>query len=432
MKIVLLVPRRPDGGHRDRLWVFCRAAWEREFPDFEIHEGLHLDGPFNRSAAVNAAAAAAGAWDLALVIDSDIVIDPELVRKGLDRAVATGRVVLPFDRRMMVTEAGTALVLDGHVGSWVRFARLDRYRDHASSCVVVPRAAWDAVGGFDDRFVGWGGEDDAFWAACDATAGTERLPGQVWHLWHPSAAQTHTPLYRRNLALLSRYRHDPAAAIAERHNPTDPDAIAVCVLTNGRRRDLLAATIASADANLKGNIARRVILADRANVTFDGWDTIAIKGGNFWRAMGSASVVAAGLPEPWIYWIEDDFTHNHVVDLDAMRRTLAANPNCVQMSLMRQAWYQLEVAAGGVREQRPEQFTDMGGWLAHRWYWTQNPMLMPRWVYEQHPWPQGASSEAAFGVEVLADPDRVAGVWGSMDTPPAVTHIGEVRAGRGY
>jgi hypothetical protein len=51
--------------------------------------------------------------------------------------------------------------------------------------VVLSRDAYDAVGGIDPRFVGWGGEDISFARALDTLAGPAfRMREPMWHLWH--------------------------------------------------------------------------------------------------------------------------------------------------------------------------------------------------------------------------------------------------------
>ncbi|MFK4998906.1 galactosyltransferase-related protein [Bacillus sp. N9] len=50
---------------------------------------------------------------------------------------------------------------------------------------VVPRKHFETVGGFDERFVGWGGEDDAFAASLNTLCGyVKRLDATIYHLWH--------------------------------------------------------------------------------------------------------------------------------------------------------------------------------------------------------------------------------------------------------
>lgn len=185
--VVVLVPRRRDNGPRDRLWAHCRAWWEQTFPDWPIYEGHHDVGPFNRSAAINRAATMAGDWDVAIIIDSDVLGDPARIMEAVTLADKTGAMTFPFTTRKDLDQAGTAKVLDGFRGSWERYVH-KRWAGNVSSIIAVPRRLWDAVDGFDENFVGWGFEDNAFASACVTFGGPyNRLPGEVWHLWHPTA-----------------------------------------------------------------------------------------------------------------------------------------------------------------------------------------------------------------------------------------------------
>lgn len=206
MKVVILVPRREDGGHRDALWAWCRARWEREYP-WPVVEGHHRDGLFNRSAALNLAAKQAGDWDVAVIIDADVWTNPDAVREAVRLAAESGSMVLPYSIRKDVTEAGTEFVTAGGEGSWEGFVRR-RYKNLVSSVVVVPRSLWDTVGGFDEAFRGWGAEDDAFAVACETFGGIIRLGGDVWHFWHPSTpdGRKRSQSYVANAARGMRYK----------------------------------------------------------------------------------------------------------------------------------------------------------------------------------------------------------------------------------
>lgn len=51
---------------------------------------------------------------------------------------------------------------------------------------IMPREAFEFVGGMDERFRGWGGEDVSFLRALDTLwAKHKNTPNQVLHLWHP-------------------------------------------------------------------------------------------------------------------------------------------------------------------------------------------------------------------------------------------------------
>jgi len=214
--VVILVPRRADHGPRDRLWQFSRRWWAEAFPDWPIVEGHHDDGPFNRSAAVNQAAALAGDWNVAVVIDADVIP----TRHAILGAVAVARADVPacgFHLRRHLTQKGTERVLAGDRGSWVPHVKQD-HRDSVSGAYVVSRPVWDAVGGFDETFRGWGWEDVAFKLATETIAGYDmvRIAGDLWHLWHPVTAERDEkrPEFQANRERARRYRaakHDPAA-----------------------------------------------------------------------------------------------------------------------------------------------------------------------------------------------------------------------------
>lgn len=439
--IPLLVPCRPDGGRRDQLREWCRTYWANNLPDAKWVEGHHLDGPFNRSAAVNAAAEAAGDWDVAVVCDGDVVCDPAQLAAAIDRARETGRCTLAFDRYVALNATMTDRILGGYDGNWLP-GKAHTMTTHVSSLVVVPRQLWDAVGGFDERFVGWGHDDVAFADACRVLGGgLEHIPGTVWHLWHPhSPERTKSPLLRACGALAKRYHaavqpHEMRQLIRERQ---EGPGVSLVVLTDGRR-DCIRESIPAAVANFGGlPVITKAICDDSGDREYQAWLRLTFPdfelvtsarrtgfAGNVRRAWEHA----LGTGQPWTFWLEDDFVLQRQVDLGAMADTLDANPQVAQMALRRQAWFPAEVEAGGIIEQDPDAYTDHHGWLEHVKFWTTNPHLVHRSVLAGYEWPNRAHSEATFAREILRT--RTAGYWGSRQDDPWALHMGE-RQGTGY
>lgn len=200
MRVVILCPIRYGDPQRDALWAFCRPRWKQHFPDWHIFEGEHLadEGPFNRSKAINRAAIAAGEWDVALIIDNDVACDPRSVASAVEVAGQTGRLVIAHDRRIMLNQQGTKRILSGFDGSWTQSKSVEQiFYDSVSCAIAVSRSTWDAVHGFDERFVGWGHEDSGFHLACETISGTIlRTEGDTFHLWHPVSpeAEQNSPL----------------------------------------------------------------------------------------------------------------------------------------------------------------------------------------------------------------------------------------------
>jgi GT2 family glycosyltransferase len=449
MRVRLIVPRRGDGGHRDALWKFCKRYWAKERPAWEIVEGDHpkAEGPFNRSAAINRAAE--GRWDVAVILDSDTVVDVEAIDRAIAEAHSTGHLVLPFTNRCMLSRPGTRQILEGRVGAWDRWVTArqtprDVYQ-YISGCQVVPRSLWDAAGGFDERFVGWGGEDDAFHAVTIALTGHDaretRYPGNAWHLWHRISphANTRSAMWRQAKALSDRYiaaawdREQMLAILAE---PRSADQIVVVCLTCANRPTLERA-IASAEEQLQGAIGRRLICVDAEEapgVEFPGWDVEVMgRSQGYVRATRTAQFHAVASGQPWVFWLEDDFTFNEPIDVDHMRSIMEAHPELAQLSLKRQPWYPEELAVDDMLAWRPRgTFTQRDGYIEHRAYWTVNPMIVRREFLAEHEWPSQSGSERRFGQMIFRKPGIFGGILGALDDPPLCHHLGDVRAGHGY
>lgn len=130
-----------------------------------------------------------------------------------------------------------------------------------------------------------------------------------------------------------------------------------------------------------------------------------------------------------IFHAELDFVYLRPVALEAMTFALLDHPHLVQMALLRGPVNDAEHAAGGVIEQHPDDYLNVGQWREHRRHVTTNPALWPRWVIERS-WPQVKQSEGHFGIELFAEDSRYrAAYWGAgVD----VEHIGHQRTGMGY
>lgn len=247
MDCVVLVPRRPEPW-RDRLWTYVREQVEAAV-DWPIVEGLDEgDQPMNRAAARNRAAEQAGDWDVAVFLDADTVPDFENLRRAVELADGSpgGRLALAQNEFRSLTRESTKQVLAGKVepvDAAVRWV----YPNPKSSCIAIGRATWEKVGGYDERFDGWGWEDSSIFHACQALAGIARLEGACHHCWHPRSPEKdpRSEAYQANEALGARYkaaRHDADAMreiLAEPGGPLDQFARGGVLLNGGAETILL-------------------------------------------------------------------------------------------------------------------------------------------------------------------------------------------------
>lgn len=208
-EVVVLVPWRSGDQHRELAWKIARRDLEQlGFPIVTADS----EGEWNRAAAINAAAAAAGDWDVAIIADADTVDDHAALDKAIAQAHADGSAVVPFDTKFKLNREATIVSDRGSLN-------FDRRRDvdgrdptrpkgpaaaKRGGTIVVSREAWDAVGGFDPGFIDWGHEDQAFRAAIGTLApgGLDEISATSYHFWHPLAVRDRrgTPAGRARFA----------------------------------------------------------------------------------------------------------------------------------------------------------------------------------------------------------------------------------------
>lgn len=221
--------------------------------------------------------------------------------------------------------------------------------------------------------------------------------------------------------------------------------IALVVITDGRD-EWLQETIASARANLLGPIGERWMYDDSGDEAYRAELRKRYPGFHHFDAGprqgfgGAIRAAWARLREsstaPLIFHLEQDFTFNRMVNLNAMATVLEQQPHLVQMALRRQPWNQSERDAGGIIEQHPDDYAEacdgVNTWLEHRRFFTTNPSLYRRDLILDHDWPDVEHSEGVFTHQLLADPDLRFAFWGTRRLPPWVEHVGRDRVGTGY
>ena len=220
-RAVILMPWRP-GKHprRRQLWDYARFFLEDI--GWPIYEGDDEGKLFSRSASMNDAAEKAGKWDVALLGDADTVQPADTAREAAEIALDTGGAVIPWNFRIKLSPQGTELLVRRGVEAVTR-KNSDR-RDKTSpygggATIVVSRKAWDTVRGMDPVFRGYGNEDLAFNAALQTLVGqVQRIPGTVYHLWHPHAANVGSlhaavPNNRRRWTEYQQASGDPKAML---------------------------------------------------------------------------------------------------------------------------------------------------------------------------------------------------------------------------
>jgi len=233
--VSFVVTYRSDGSHERQANMEAILRWTSTLPSVEIvviEQGAspgpqiagadkvrwlfrYNPGPFNKSWGLNVGAKVSESPILAFG-DGDVICDAtwheavRLVREEL--AIAK-----PYRHIIDLSPEESVQVRNGH---WnfapQRAPNAPRSREAQGEYVVfagglflLRREVFVRVGGFDERFVGWGGEDNAMSlrlaAAGVSMAGLDL--GPALHLWHPRTTETTVaqPHYRANCHLLDDY-----------------------------------------------------------------------------------------------------------------------------------------------------------------------------------------------------------------------------------
>ncbi|RFF29293.1 glycosyltransferase family 2 protein [Wenzhouxiangella sediminis] len=180
------------------------------------HLFAYNPGPFNKSWGLNLGVRVVRSPWL-MFTDADIVLGRALA--GAVELLAAGySVVKPYVRILDLDETESRRVRDGDF-DWVPERAAERASDReakgefppfAGGAVMMTQGVYDRMGGWDERFLGWGGEDDAMSYLLERA----RVPGTqldlrpAVHLHHPRSPSSTSgqPHYRSNLTLLSEYQ----------------------------------------------------------------------------------------------------------------------------------------------------------------------------------------------------------------------------------
>ncbi|MFT3807417.1 galactosyltransferase-related protein [Arenimonas sp.] len=188
--------------------VVVEQSWQREFSDIipsgvvYVHQqSTSQDMPYNRSWALNGGAMVARGRILVLH-DADMVL-PERAAEEIVRAIDRGVDAVRLPRLLFYLDAESSAAIQ-RSREITADARMERVIANNRTPVAVTRDAYFAIGGHDERFYGWGAEDDEFMDRLRTRRIGEGAMLPVLHLWHQSAAAGEAR--SRNSTLLERLR----------------------------------------------------------------------------------------------------------------------------------------------------------------------------------------------------------------------------------
>lgn len=169
-------------------------------------------GPFNKAWGFNVGARAAQG-DVLFFCDADVLLEHGGLKSAASLCTMRALAVKPFDRLIDLSASDSEAVLSGAACDFDRSdaSVLRGERERLCFCggaFFLRRNLYHAMGGFDERYLGWGAEDNAMTLRMQRlTTDVAVLEGRAAiHLWHErnDASTFGNPHYPNNLGMLKR------------------------------------------------------------------------------------------------------------------------------------------------------------------------------------------------------------------------------------
>lgn len=194
LSVIMAFRDTSEDQFRFKLWNWIVNQYAEFLPEVQLCVSSD-DGedPFHKTLALNRAAASAKS-DVFLLADTDTWVPSAQVRMALEMITVDPNCwVRPWNLKLKLGERDTnTLLARTHCDSGFpegadqpgRWESLNTY--WAAPHHMFTRAQFEAVGGFDERFRGWGAEDEAFALSLRSIVGKPKLVrGYAVHLHHP-------------------------------------------------------------------------------------------------------------------------------------------------------------------------------------------------------------------------------------------------------
>ncbi|MGN9908685.1 galactosyltransferase-related protein [Phytohabitans sp. LJ34] len=181
-------------------------------------------GQYQRAWAHNVGAVATGRAERYLCfLDADVLLPRTLLESACDFMSVTGcRGLLPLSSLLHLDEQSSELairrrLLDDDARTDEDECNGYRLMTHRGGCIFVETDLFYAVGGFDERYQGWGDEDNEFFDRVEAHTEVAQFTFDLPHLYHPRAVMEDDG--RRTNDWLLRHAEGRSSTFGDVHRP---------------------------------------------------------------------------------------------------------------------------------------------------------------------------------------------------------------------
>lgn len=182
----VVIPFRPNPKepNRTKSFLFVQNFWLNNF-DCEVIYGDSDTTVFNRSQARNNGVSEAKNSNIVLC-DADTFCEKHNVVEAFNLVESSGRWVLPYTRYYRLSKSFSDHVINNRIDIINKpYYDIKFVKNSWSGVICLTKDMFDAVGGYNEAYQGWGFEDYEFKNKLDASVGPHlRTKGSSYHLWH--------------------------------------------------------------------------------------------------------------------------------------------------------------------------------------------------------------------------------------------------------
>jgi glycosyltransferase involved in cell wall biosynthesis len=206
--ISFVIPYKPSTD-RERLYNFTRERVAKLFPMSELIVSVYNKEPFSRSIALNHGVKNA-TKEIVVLLDADIIFDKNLIEKSLD-LLSISAWVIPFDSYcyldLETTNNFLNLDYDFSINEQFPF-KACIHRHTLGAMNIIKKADYEKIGGFDERLVDWGFDDNVFAHKADVILGEyKRTKDRVFHLYHERNTSWNNPNTEKNKQIYNEIKN---------------------------------------------------------------------------------------------------------------------------------------------------------------------------------------------------------------------------------
>ncbi|MDP3066236.1 MAG: galactosyltransferase-related protein [Methanobacteriaceae archaeon] len=198
--ISIILPYKSDNGQHDINFNYVFNRLKEDFPKGEIIVGEDSPGnsSFNRSRAINSGVKKSSN-DIIMIHDVDIILPKENVKQGIN-SLKTYPMIFPFWHFWHLPKTLSHKIIAGMKFDYHKLLEYNLQEVHpggtnGGGAQIIMKDAFNSIGGYDERFVGWGWEDVLFnfkmkekYKPDGESDWGKWLPNKnLFHLWHPPA-----------------------------------------------------------------------------------------------------------------------------------------------------------------------------------------------------------------------------------------------------